>query len=181
MPQKYNRRSIRLVGYDYSLDGLYFITICTKNRLHQFGEIINGEMILNDNGKIALQELKNTEKIRNGDVILHSHIVMPNHVHFILQIVNPCRGVPRTPIANNDGNVGVCNTPLRSPSKTVGSIVRGYKCSVSHRLGFSVWQRNYFEHIIRTSKSYEIISNYILSNPLKWDTDCMNVLLVRPS
>ncbi len=108
MPQKHNRKSIRLKGYDYSSEGLYFITICTQKRIHQFGKIVNGKMMLNTNGEIALRELQNTEKIRKGNVILHSYVVMPNHVHFIIQIVNSCRGVPRTPQGNVGNNGGVC-------------------------------------------------------------------------
>jgi len=185
MPQKHNRKSIRLKGYDYSSEGLYFITICTQNRIHQFGKIVNGKMILNTNGEIALHELQNTEIIRKGNVILHSYVVMPNHVHFIIQIINSCRGVPRTPLGKKENDVGkcntplmnignnrgVCNTPLRAPSNNVGAIVRGYKCSVSKQIGFPIWQRNYYECIIRTQKSYENISNYIQSNPSRWHSD----------
>jgi len=68
---------------------------------------------------------------------------------------------------------GVYNTPLRSPAQTVGAIIRGYKSAVSRQLGFSVWQRNYYEHIIRDKQSYQKKSNYIIHNPLNWKNDEM--------
>jgi hypothetical protein len=102
-----------------------------------------------------------------------------------------CRGVLHTPPENtphkntNDGGVcgggrgvcgggrgGVCNTPLRSPSQTLGAIVRGFKSIVSKQAGFSVWQRNYHEHIIRNFNAYENIADYIENNPIHWETDC---------
>ena len=69
---------------------------------------------------------------------------------------------------------GVCDTPLRSPSKTLGAIVRGFKSAVSKKIGFSVWQRNYHEHIIRDSRGFEKISKYIRNNPACWDIDMFN-------
>jgi len=70
-----------------------------------------------------------------------------------------------------DGNQGVCDTPLRSPSNTIGAIVRGYKSAVTKQIGYSVWQRNYWEHIIRDEKSYQYIANYIVNNPINWGKD----------
>ncbi|ATA73889.1 MULTISPECIES: transposase [Capnocytophaga] len=179
--KKYNsdihkRRSIRLKGYDYSREGLYFITICCQNREHYFGEIVDGKMQLNEIGKIAYNEWINTETIRKN-VVLHSFVVMPNHFHAIIEITHQCRGVLHTPNditlhTPNDNEKGVCNTPLRSPSQTLGAIVRGYKSVVSKKIGFSVWQRNYYEHIIRNEESYFKIHEYIENNPAKWEEDC---------
>ena len=91
----HHRRSIRLKGYDYSADGLYFITICTKDKNHYFGRVIDGKMILNERGQIVNNEWLNTINIRQGEVILHDYIVMPNHFHAIVEI---CRGgVSHTP------------------------------------------------------------------------------------
>lgn len=84
-PQKHHRRSIRLQGYDYSQEGLYFITICCQDRAHLFGEIVNGEMILNSYGEIAQKEWQNTSVIRDN-VVLHEFVVMPNHFHSIIEI-----------------------------------------------------------------------------------------------
>jgi putative transposase len=199
-----HRRSIRLKGYDYSQDGLYFITICTQNRACLFGNIVNGEMILNEYGQIAFNEWMKTTEIRTN-VELGDFVVMPNHFHGIVRIFG--RGVSHTPqldtpkcnsgvsnsgvsnsgvsnsgVSNsgecNPGGLhsGVCDTPLRSPSQTIGAIVRGYKSSVTKQLGLlgfnqKLWQRNYHEHIIRDEQSYINISDYIKNNPANWDND----------
>ena len=119
----HHRRSIRLKGYDYSADGLYFITICTKDKNHYFGRVIDGKMVLNERGQIVNNEWLNTINIRQGEVILHEYIVMPNHFHAIIEICR--RGVSHTPQMHtpqihtpqsntpNDGltsNNGVCDT-----------------------------------------------------------------------
>ena len=188
----HHRHSIRLKGYDYSADGFYFITICTKDRQHLFGRVVNGEMVLNEKGKIVKSEWLNTINVRQGEVILHEFVVMPNHFHAIIEICR--RGVSHTPqlrtpdggVCNTDKglcdmnrgvcdmNRGVCDTPLRSPSKTVGAIVRGFKSAVSKKIGFSAWQRNYYEHIIRDARGFEKISKYIRDNPACWNMDRFN-------
>ena len=200
----HHRRSIRLKGYDYSADGLYFITICTKERNHYFGRVIDGKMVLNERGQIVKNEWLNTINVRKDEVILHEYIVMPNHFHAIIEICR--RGVSHTPQIHtpqshtpqshtpDDGlttsdrgvcdtidrgvcdtmNRGVCDTPLRSPSKTLGSIIRGFKSAVTKQIGFPVWQRNYHEHIIRNTNAFTKISNYILNNPAQWHCDMFN-------
>ncbi len=179
----YHRRSIRWKGYDYSSDGLYFVTICTKDRRHFFGKVANGQLILSEYGQIVATEWLNTVNVRPNDVILHEFVVMPNHFHAIVEICRghttktstsntpSCRGVSHTPSCELRG---VCDTPLRSPSKTLGAIVRGFKSTVSKKIGFSVWQRNYHEHIIRNSDDYATISNYIRENPARWEEDRFN-------
>lgn len=94
-PHTFHRRSIRLKGYDYSADGLYFITICAKDKNHYFGRVIDGKMVLNERGQIVKNEWLNTINIRQGEVILHEYIVMPNHFHAIIEICR--RGVSHTP------------------------------------------------------------------------------------
>ena len=225
-PDIHHRRSIRLKGYDYSRSGLYFITLCVVDRICVFGNVVDGKMQLNDIGRLVEEEWLNTINVRNGDVHLHSYIVMPNHFHAIIeicecmdecekdgnigeyecrgelhssQILNgcekdedideyECRGELHSSQILNTDNVGEyamgecekdeyekgeCDSPLRmkSPSKTVGAIVRGFKGAVSRQLGYSVWQRNYYEHIIRTGESYRQISDYIVNNPTKWQDD----------
>ena len=199
----HHRRSIRLKGYDYSADGLYFITICTKDKNHYFGRVVDGKMVLDKRGKIVKNEWLNTINVRQGEVILHEYIVMPNHFHAIVEICH--RGVSHTPQthtppmhtppmhtpddgltsdrgvrnATNNGacdtiDRGVCDTPLRSPSKTLGAIVRGFKSAVTKQIGFPVWQRNYHEHIIRNTNAFTKISNYIRNNPAQWNKDMFN-------
>ena len=157
-PKKHHRRSIRLKGYNYSSEGFYFITICTEGRRCLFGTIINGKMVLNDYGKIVDNEWQNTIKIRNGDVVLHEYVIMPNHIHAIIQIH---RGVSHTP---NE----ISHTPFQSSSKTLGAIIRGFKGAVSKQIGKSIWQRNYYESIINDEQAFENISKYIRNNPAKW-------------
>lgn len=178
-PHTFHRRSIRLKGHDYSDDGFYFITICTKDRHCYFGRVVDDKMVLNEKGQIVKNEWLNTANVRQGDVILHEYVVMPNHFHAIVEI---CRGGVRNSINNGvrdskDRGVcdskdrGVCDTPLRSPSKTVGAIVRGFKSAVTKQIGFPIWQRNYYEHIIRNAHAFERISNYIRNNPAQWNKD----------
>ena len=197
------RRSIRLEGYDYSQAGLYFITICCQARICRFGKVVNGEMILNEYGKIANNEWINTPNIRKN-VELDAFVIMPNHMHGIIRIT--VRGELHSPEMHSPEmhspalqsemdnrisgtrvmsdilglkqyeKVGVCNTPLRSPSQTIGAIIRGYKSSVTKQMGMvgfgeKLWQRNYYEHIIRDEQSYQRISEYIINNPAKWAGD----------
>jgi REP element-mobilizing transposase RayT len=164
-PKKHHRRSIRLKGYNYSSEGFYFITICTEGRRCLFGTIINGKMVLNDYGKIVDNEWQNTIKIRNGDVVLHEYVIMPNHIHAIIQIH---RGVSHTPNEISHTPNEILHTPFQSPSKTLGAIIRGFKGAVSKQIGKSIWQRNYYESIINDEQAFENISKYIRNNPAKW-------------
>ena len=123
-PNTHRRKSIRLPGYDYSTEGFYFITICTKDKKCIFGKIVDGEMILNEAGKIVKEEWLQTINIRKGEAKLHKYVIMPNHFHAIIEI---CRGVSHTPEcinANNSGcNQGVCNTPY---APTIN--IKNYRC-----------------------------------------------------
>ena len=176
-PDIHHRRSIRLKGYDYSWSGLYFITLCVVDRICVFGNIVDGKMQLNDIGRLVEEEWLNTINIRKGDVRLHNYVVMPNHFHAIIEICECMDECDSSQILNTDNvgecEKGECDSPIRmkSPSKTVGAIVRGFKGAVSRQLGYSVWQRNYYEHIIRTGESYRQISDYIVNNPTKWQDD----------
>lgn len=175
-----HRKSIRLVGYDYSKAGLYFVTICCQNKECFFGEIVFDEMILNEAGKIANECWFEIPK-HFKNVVLHDHIIMPNHVHGIIEITTDdvwaIQQSQKDIVNNVKANI---DTPLRntfkSPSKTIGSIIRGYKIGVtkwfhSNTDILNVWQRNYFEHIIRDDDSYQRISNYINNNPKNWKDD----------
>ena len=211
-PQMHNRRSIRFKGYDYTQAGLYFITICCQNRACLFGEIENGKMMLNDAGAIANDCWLNIPN-HFPNAILHEYVIMPNHVHGIIELVGANNHSPETVGANNHSPVSKLHSPvselhspvsklhspknkknnnsvigdnraknvspLRSPSKTVGSVVRGFKIGVTKWMRqntdtFYIWQRNYWEHIIRDDKSHENISQYIINNPTKWNNDKLN-------
>ena len=231
-PSHHHRRSIRLKEYDYSQEGLYFVTICvnvgannyspdyspnyspdnagnntgdnvrakdfsslqmtqqTSHRPHIFGDVVNGEMILNEYGQIATQCWTDIPQ-HFPHAVLHEYVVMPNHVHGIIQlsdIVGANNYSPNDMVANMDANNhSPINTgdndgakdfsplhsrPLpRGTSRTIGSIVRGFKIGVSKQLGHSVWQRDYWEHVIRNDKSHQLIADYILNNPANWEND----------
>ena len=167
-PDINNHRTIRLKGYDYSKEGLYFITICTYNRLCLLGGTENGEMILNNAGW-TVDKCWLEIPTHYPNVVLHEHVVMPNHVHGIIEIITG---------ANAGSHVGANNhSPLpRGTSKTIGAIVCGFKIGVTKWFRkntniYTVWQRNYYEHIIRDEKSYDHISEYISTNPLQWQDD----------
>lgn len=183
-PAIHHRKSIRLKGYDYAQEGLYFITICCQDRVHLFGEIMNGNMILNECGGIADKYwMEIPEHFPN--VELHEYIIMPNHVHGIIEIKFKSNVPSVIPSVATVASVGANNhSPLRtlqrslprSPSKTIGSIVRGFKIGVTKWIRqntnvYDVWQRNYYDNIIRDEQSYQRISDYIRNNPKNWKED----------
>ncbi len=170
---KRNRKSMRLKGYDYSQAGLYFINICTKNREHIFGIIENGEIIMNEYRNITCNYWNNIPNHYNN-VELGEYIVMPNHFHGIVLLNNKIINKPKQDVSKKDAI-------NRTPTVTVGNIVRAFKARCTHtinkmnnNIGISVWQRNYYEHIIRNEKSYHQISEYIKSNSINWQDDKFN-------
>ncbi len=184
----FKRKSIRLKEYDYSTEGLYFITLVCQDRLNLFGKISDGIMNLNPYGKIAAKKWLETPLLR-PNISLGAYVIMPNHMHGIISIdqsvrANCIRPYKDKPYAtgNNNPEVGECNSPqprLISPSQTIGAIIRGYKGAVTKEINFlkqiaeqdhpiKVWQRNYYEHIIRTTEAHENIHRYILNNPFNW-------------
>jgi putative transposase len=225
-PEIHHRKSIRLRGYDYSQNGLYFITICTKDRQHIFGSIANGMMQLNPQGQIAHTEWQQTAQIR-PEICLHEHIIMPNHMHGIIEIANAInvrahrmRPIDGTidPLDSIDPNIsgesidfnefddlpgGQRGRMRCAPTlgdlgdlgnqwdlgqrvSTLGDILRGYKSSVTKQInqlrdtpGMAVWQRNYYEHIIRNEKAYYNISHYIKNNPQQWQRDKLSSLIAE--
>ncbi len=199
-PNIHHRRSIRLKGYDYSQAGLYFVTIVCQNREHLFGNIKNCKMILNDAGIMINNEwLKLTERFKN--VQLHKYITMPNHFHAILEIVSPNNnastqnentvGATLVVDPNQKGQpqgIAPTETPTETPTeiqnkKTLGQMVgafqsittveyiRGVKTKNWKPFDKKIWQRNYWEHIIRNENSYNTITEYIKNNPDNWDND----------
>ncbi|NJN56725.1 MAG: transposase [Leptolyngbyaceae cyanobacterium SL_5_9] len=163
---KHHRRSIRLQGYDYSSPGAYFITVCTHQRECLFGEITDGEMRLNELGQIAANVYL-WLAMQYSYVHLDAWVVMPNHLHGILVLTDPCRGVSR-------------NAPTEDATtrKSLGRLIGAFKTVSTKRInlmrdtsGSVVWQRNYYEHIIRNEKSLHYIRQYIHHNPVSWQQD----------
>ncbi len=180
-PNKHHRKSIRLKGYDYSQSGLYFVTICCQNMLCLFGKIENGIMILNDAGKmIEKWYYKTAEKFPNIQCL--EMIVMPNHFHCIWQIVDvPTVGAdPRVCPDKQSRGEQLQGEHIGSPlhrvvqwfkTMTTNEYIRGVKTLNWQPFYKKMWQRNYYEHIIRNDKSYTTISEYIKNNPINWETD----------
>ena len=164
------RKNLRLKNYDYAQEGAYYITICTWGRECLFGNIVNGEMELNGIGWIVRQEWLRSPMIR-PNVQLDEFMIMPNHMHGII-IINERRG-----------ELQFAPTPFRSPSQTIGAIVRGFKSSTTKQINvfrnmpnLTVWQRNYYEHIIRDQFDLDRIRGYIADNPKNWALDEENII-----
>jgi len=183
-PGIHHRRSIRIKEFDYSQEGLYFITICTSNHKRLFGYIDNGEMVLDGFGEIAHNEWYRTGEMRK-DIILQEFVIMPNHMHGIIEINDSTRRgtMLRALVHRDTRNQGTKHcAPTeqfgKPTSNTIPTIVRGFKSTVTRQInnirntpGHPVWQRSYYEHIIRNEKSYSHISEYIRYNPEKWMED----------
>lgn len=172
----HNRRNIRLQGYDYSSEGLYFVTICVQNRLCLFGKIVEDEMILNDAGRIVNDTWHDLPN-HNPNIELDAWCIMPNHVHGIIIIKNiEYVGVDSKSTQNNDWT-DLESVPTRK-HHGLPEIIRQFKSFSTRRInklqytaGSIVWQRNYYEHIIRNNNSYLKIVDYINNNPCNWETD----------
>jgi len=171
-----------LSEYDYSLSNWYYITICTHERRNLFGNIKNGKMILNKLGNVVEEEWMRTKELRkNAD--LDYYVIMPNHLHGIIiieQSIENGRGELNSPTRNESGRIQYAPTKnnFKSPSHSLGAIVRGFKSSVTKKLrelsgnsDLKIWQRNYYEHIIRNEIDLQNIRKYITLNPLKWEID----------
>jgi len=169
-PDIHHRRSIRLKGYDYSRAGAYFITICTHGRECILGDLVDGEMRLNEYGDIVRGEWLNLPN-RFPDIELDAVVIMPNHIHAIIAI----------------HAVGVIHElPLRNDTKhrrtmLIPKIVGYVKMNTAKRInqsrntpGARVWQRNYHEHVIRNEADLARIRKYVANNPRKWDMDRQN-------
>ena len=179
--ERHHRRSIRLKGYDYAQPGAYFITICTQDRACLFGEVADGEMRLNEMGQVVCECWSAIpEHFSNG--VLDAFVAMPNHVHGMVVIV--------------DGRGTACRAPAgRAPTEQFGrpitgsvpTIIRSFKSAVTRRInalrgtpGAPVWQRNYYEHIIRNDDALHRIRQYIADNPTRWAFDREGPTAIHP-
>lgn len=180
---KYRTTSIRLQGYDYGQNGAYFITICTQNRIHYFGKIVDAmdskvsTMQLNEIGKLAHQFWIAIPH-HFPFVTLGNFVVMPNHVHGII-VIDKVSVEPRLIAAPQSSSDPQSSSPggatgNKNPMfhKNISRIIRWYKgrCSFEmHKTNPNFkWQSKFHDHIIRNAKSFERISNYIANNPMNW-------------
>lgn len=177
MTTHHRRRSIRLKDYDYTQHGAYFVTICAHERRCIFGQVVDDSMMLNEWGQIVADEWEQTAIVR-PNVELDAFVVMPNHVHGIIVIVNDGDSVGAQCIAplQNAPKRGV--TPNNVIPNSLGAIVRGFKSAVTRTINrlpnppdHPIWQRNYYEHIIRNEESLNMIRSYVATNPAKWAED----------
>ena len=166
-PEHHARRSIRLRGYDYAQCGTYFITMCIQHRECLLGAVVDGVMELNKAGE-TVQSVWEALPKRFTSILLDEFVVMPNHVHGILVIV------PANQKSQSEKGAA-------SGAPTVGKILRAFKSisairvnSLLSRSGQPLWQRNYYEHIIRNERTLERAREYIAMNPRRWHLDWDN-------
>lgn len=180
-PCRLHRRSIRVPGYDYRNEGSYFVTICTHQRACLFGRVIDGAMRTNNLGAIADEEWWRSAAVRTHVALRpHEFIVMPNHIHGIVRIVRAGgQGVDDRATAQASGTRGarrlVTPSSWSVPPESLGAVLRSYKSTVTRRInalraspGEPVWQRNFYEHVVRDEAELERIVAYIASNPRRW-------------
>jgi putative transposase len=202
-PNKHQRRSIRLKGYDYTQAGAYFLTICVYERECRFGEVMDDLVCLNGYRRIAQRKWERWPA-RFNNIALDAFIVMPNHVHGIILIADQSVGKGTAGV----GDANVLKEPRRAPTSreltswiepavpllpnnpqnieqfgkpvpgSIPTIVRSYKSAVSRRIhrlrgtpAGPVWQRNYYEHVVRNEADLHCIQAYIQSNPAHWTAD----------
>lgn len=149
--------------YDYSQVGSYFITVCTKNRQEILGNIIVGAdvldgpiMQLSDYGELIEQQIESMNQIYQ-DVSIAKYIVMPNHIHLIIEIYEKNDGSSRT------------STPTHAE---IPRLISTLKRFVNKKIGWNIWQRSFHDHIIRNEREYQQIWEYIDTNPQSWLQDC---------
>jgi len=180
-PNIHHRRSIRLKDYDYSQKGLYFVTICTQNKKCLFGKIIDNKMILNIAGEMVNKIWLEIPKIF-PNTKLHEYIIMPNHFHTIIEIVGAdsisahnVKGAEidsaPTVLVGVGGDVSLPKIIQTFKRYTTIEYIKMVNQNILPPFEKRIWQRNYYEHIIRSEKSFEKISEYIINNPLKWELD----------
>nr|WP_294923551.1 transposase [uncultured Flavobacterium sp.] len=192
---KYKTESNRLKNWDYSNEGIYFITIVTQNRESIFGYIEEDKMILNENGQIVENELLKSITIRKN-WFFHNWVVMPNHIHLLIEIQNinqiltkeyivethSCASPPSisTIIAETHCCASLqkneSGSKLSRKPNSISSFVAIFKSVTTKQInGFdTIWQSNYHDHIVRNYKTFDKIYQYIKSNPGNWNTDSIN-------
>lgn len=164
---KYRIPPARLIGWDYRTTAPYFVTICTAHRQHYFGKIVAGSMQFTTLGMYANERISKMAEF-SAHIELINHVVMPNHVHLLLELQNDTQ-------EHQPNRFG----PLLK--KSLSSAMNHYKGRVtkfanSKSIAFG-WQTRFHDHIVRDSDSYQTIFDYITNNPQQWNTDCHNLYL----
>jgi len=188
-PNKHHRRSIRLPGYDYSQPDAYYVTIVTWHRECLFGEVANEAMQLNKFGLVTKQQWEKLPK-RFPNIELGAFIIMPNHMHGII-VITSSRGTAENwhdLDGESSSRAPTTREAFQKPVKgSIPTIIRSYKSAVAYRInlmrrtqGVPVWQRNYYEHVIRNERDLQNKTDYIEANPMLWDDDDENPLNLKP-
>ena len=176
------RRSVRLQGYDYAQAGAYFITVCTQNRQCLFGVLKDGEVILSVAGQMIFRWWTELNR-RFPSVETAEFVVMPNHIHGIVVIsvgADLCVGP-----GSNGGQCAHAGAPLARivqwfKTMTTNEYIRGVKDKSLPPFSGRLWQRNYYEHVIRSEQSLSRIRQYVADNPARWDFDRENPSATKP-
>ena len=150
------RKCIRLQNYDYSSNGLYFVTICTENKKPILSTIVGDDahivpkkIVLKSYGEVAEKYIRHINEVYDN-ISVENYIIMPNHIHLLIFIDEYKNG-----------------TMWASSPTKLGSVVRSFKTMVTKEVGFSIWQRSYYDEIIRDEKHFQSVWNYIEYNALK--------------
>lgn len=179
----HRRRSLRLKDYDYAQAGTYFVTVCTQNRECLFGEVVEGEVQLNEIGRMVASVWQAIPD-HYPHVVTDEFVVMPNHMHGILFFDHPAVGAGLVPAL--EGSIDPNRATTRVAPTMLGDVVGAFKsrATVGYIQGVKncgwppfagrVWQRNYYEHVIRNEDDLARIREYIASNPLQWALDREN-------
>ncbi|MBC7260082.1 MAG: transposase [Chloroflexi bacterium] len=173
-PDIHHRRAIRLRGWDYRDAGAYFVTICTHGGQPLFGDVADGTMRLNEYGEIVAACWRDLPR-HHPHVELDAFVVMPNHVHGIIVIRGDACG-------RGDACVAPTADGPRGPiPQSLGAIIGSFKSACTRRInemrgtpGAPVWQRNYYDRIIRNDREWNAIREYIQNNPITWERDAEN-------
>lgn len=139
------RKIIRLNGYDYSTENMYFVTLCVKNRIELFGKIKNNNMKLSNEGDIVKKNIYIIKQIYRN-ITIDEYVIMPNHIHLLI-LINYTNGI------------------------TISKVIKHFKTIISKELKYSIWQKSFYEHIVRNEKEYLKIKEYIMNNILNWEKD----------
>ena len=177
---KYRIESARLRGYDYSSPGLYFVTICTKNRECFFGDVVNGEMDLSPIGDIVADEWQKTPQVR-ANVQLDEWVVMPNHLHGAIWITHT---IPMANVETFRRNVSTADTKPRLQPNSLGSMIGQVKSVCTKRIraaGYTDfdWQERFWDEIIWNERTLDAVRAYIINNPANWEKDKDNLAGLR--
>lgn len=187
----HRRRSTRLQGYDYTQAGAYFLTLCAHNRQRLFGDIVDGAMRLNSLGEIVAEQWLQTGVLRQ-EIVLDVWVVMPNHFHGIVMMGDVAVGAQglrpqdAESMTRSHRHAPLCPNPnnriRRRAPKSLGALIAGFKSAATKYInqwrqspGAPVWQRNYWEHVVRNETDLQEIRQYIVNNPMSWTADTLYV------